>query len=246
MSLILTHKLSKYYGSQPVLRDINLSIEKGQFVSVVGPSGCGKSTLLYSIAGFVEYEGTIERPSPLGIVFQHHALYPFMTVADNISLGLTSTSRREKQAKVDELLSVVGLAGYGPKYPWQCSGGESQRISIARAFAINPVAVLLDEPFSALDMMRREAMAEWLMGVLATHPKTVVFVTHWLDEAILLSDRVIAMADGRILCDFAIDYDRARRESFKTDLRFAELRREIRSCIFDNRTNSFQGGTCDG
>lgn len=231
MSLISIKNLDKSYGTRRVLTGLDLRVEPGEFVSVVGQSGCGKSTLLFAIAGFLPYEGIIERPQHVGIVFQNYALYHFMTCEANIALGLGHLPKIERAKKVQEYLRIIGLADDGRKYPWQLSGGESQRIAIARAFATDPDAVLLDEPFSALDLMRREAMAEWLMSFLAERPTTVVFVTHWLDEAILLGDRVVAMADGRIVQDFKVGFPRPRNEALKADPTFVRLRNEIRDSL---------------
>ena len=167
-----------------------------------------------------------------GFVFQNHSLYPFMTCRDNVALGLGHLSPEKCSAKVDEYLEIVGLPDYGNRYPWQLSGGESQRIAIARAFAPEPDAVLMDEPLSALDVMRREAMLEWLMDFLKNRPTTILMVTHWIDEAILPADRVIVLGDGSVTKDVSISLPRPRTDQTKNAPDFAAIRTSIRNCIF--------------
>lgn len=223
------------YGSDEVLRGVNLEIEAGQFVSIVGRSGCGKSTLLNCIAGFVKSTGgSVSGRTRFGFVFQNHSLYPFMTCRENIALGLGHLERRIAQAKIDEYLEIVGLESHAERYPWQLSGGESQRIAIARAFAPEPDAVLMDEPLSALDVMRRESMLGWLMDFLKNRPTTVIMVTHWIDEAILPADRVVVLRDGVVNNEFSINLARPRTEHLKVSPEFVTLRTQIRNCIFQS------------
>ena len=219
------------YDGKKVLDGINLQIESGEFVSIVGQSGCGKTTLLNCIAGFLNSEGKVGAVGRIGYVFQNHALYPFMTCGENIALGLGFLKATERQERVSEYLEIVGLPNYQERYPWQLSGGESQRIAIARAFAPKPCAVLLDEPLSALDIMRREAMMEWLIGLMEKYPTTVLMVTHWIDEAILASDRVVVLGNGVIKRDFPVSLPRPRSDLTKAGGDFARLRNEIRLSI---------------
>ncbi len=232
MNPITVKNVRRSYAGRPVLNGVNLTVGDGEFVSIVGQSGCGKSTLLNCIAGFLDCDGEISGRSRVGFVFQNHSLYPFMTCATNIALGLGHLSDSARRAKVAEYLSIVGLDSYGDRYPWQLSGGEAQRIAIARAFAPEPDVVLMDEPLSALDVMRREAMLEWLMTFLTARRTTIVMVTHWIDEAILPADRVIVLAGGVVDAEVPIDLPRPRADQVKITPEFIKLRSQIRGRIF--------------
>jgi NitT/TauT family transport system ATP-binding protein len=190
---------------------LSLSIEAGEFVSVVGPSGCGKTTLLFSIAGFVQPTNgrilvdckTITHPGPdRGVVFQSFALFNWLTVRNNIEFGLrmAGVALANRRSRSDELLAMVGLTRFADRYPYELSGGMKQRTAISRALAINPDILLMDEPFAALDTQSREIMQEELVRIWNATRKTVVFVTHSIDEAIYLSTRVIVFTarPGRI------------------------------------------------
>jgi NitT/TauT family transport system ATP-binding protein len=237
-------------GTEPVtaLSGIDLDVPDGSFVSLVGPSGCGKSTLLKVVAdlmaptrGTVTVGGSAPRnlrhAGRIGLVFQQANLMPWLKVTDNIALLRDLVARRggsrEAGASIDELIKVVGLAGFETKYPHQLSGGMQQRVALARALALDPAVLLMDEPFAALDEITRDRMAFELMRLWHHYRKTVLFVTHSLAEAVFLSDRVVLMSarPGRIHQVFEIDLARPRdRETRLTD-RFhqivSELNREL-------------------
>jgi NitT/TauT family transport system ATP-binding protein len=238
-------------GAEPVkaLTGINLDIPDGAFVSLVGPSGCGKSTLLKVVAdlmaptrGSVTVGGTpprnLRHAGRIGLVFQQANLMPWLKVTDNIGLLRDLVARRgsaprEAGTNIEELIRVVGLAGFETKYPHQLSGGMQQRVALARALALDPAVLLMDEPFAALDEITRDRMAFELMRLWHLYRKTVLFVTHSLAEAVFLSDRVVLMSarPGRIHQTFEIDLPRPRdRETRLTD-RFhqivSELNREL-------------------
>jgi NitT/TauT family transport system ATP-binding protein len=238
-------------GAEPVqaLSGINLTIPDGAFVSLVGPSGCGKSTLLKVVAdlmaptrGAVTVGGspprTLRHAGRIGLVFQQANLMPWLKAADNIALlrdlvAGRGGAAREAATGIDELVRVVGLAGFEAKYPHQLSGGMQQRVALARALALDPAVLLMDEPFAALDEITRDRMAFELMRLWQLYRKTVLFVTHSLAEAVFLSDRVVLMSarPGRIHREFEIDLPRPRdRETRLTD-RFhqivSELNREL-------------------
>lgn len=194
-----------------VLEDINLSIEEGEFISIVGASGCGKSTLLRLIGGLdTEYDGAIvyqghriNAPSlDCGIVFQEHRLFPWMTVEQNIALAFeaTNTPRAERKARVAEQIHVVGLTGFESAYPHQISGGMSQRVAIARALVLRPKLLLLDEPFGALDALTRLKLQQELQRLWEHESLTTILVTHDVEEAVFLGDRIVVMdaRPGRI------------------------------------------------
>lgn len=205
--IINVEKLNKQFivDKQPmqVLRDINLHIKKGEFITIVGHSGCGKSTLLKIMCGLVDYEdGIVERnghavdgPGPkCGMVFQDHRLLPWLKIKDNVGFGLKNISKEEREEKVRKHLKLVGLEGFENSYPSQLSGGMSQRAAIARGLANNPTILLLDEPFGALDALTRIQMQKEILRIKETEGTTMVMVTHDIDEAIYLGDRIVVMS----------------------------------------------------
>src|SRR5215471_13446774 len=223
------------------IHDIDLAVGDNQFVSIVGPSGCGKSTLLYIIAGFVAptsgsvlVDGQAVRgPGPdRGIVFQEYALFPWRTVQDNIRYGLEEkgVSRDEAARIVDKYVRVMGLQGFQHKYPRELSGGMKQRVALARTLAYDPDVLLMDEPFGALDAQTRELQQDQLLSVWRERKKTVLLVTHSVDEAVYLSERVLVMTarPGRIksVVDIALDRSRTR-EEIVTSAEFAALRNRV-------------------
>jgi NitT/TauT family transport system ATP-binding protein len=229
-------------GPEPVkaLSGINLEVPDGAFVSLVGPSGCGKSTLLKVVAdlmaptrGTVTVGGSAPRnlrhAGRIGLVFQQANLMPWLKVADNIALLRDLVARRgggrEAATGIDELIRVVGLAGFETKYPHQLSGGMQQRVALARALALDPAVLLMDEPFAALDEITRDRMAFELMRIWHHYRKTVLFVTHSLSEAVFLSDKVVLMTarPGRIHRVFDVDLPRPRDRETRLSDRFHEI-----------------------
>jgi NitT/TauT family transport system ATP-binding protein len=205
------------------LEDINLHIASSEFVSVVGTSGCGKSTLLRIVCGligatrgkvFVGGEQVREPRDDVGVVFQNAVLLPWLTVKENILLpmDLRQKRRREHEQRADELLVMTGMTGFEGKYPFELSGGMKQRVSICRALMCQPSFLALDEPFGALDAMTREAMNLELMRIWADTKATVLFITHSVPEAVLLSDRVVVMTPrpGRVAEVLRIELPRPR------------------------------------
>jgi NitT/TauT family transport system ATP-binding protein len=194
--------LSKSFGSLNVLRDLNFQVNDHEFVAIVGPSGCGKTTLLRTIAG-IEFadEGAvlidghaIKGPGPdRGFVFQQDSLFPWRTIWQNLVFGLEVNGRLNEAnlANARKLLKLVGLSGFEKYYPTQISGGMRQRVNLARALALNPEVLIMDEPFSALDAQTREVMQLELLRIWQEGRKTVLFITHQIDEAVFLADRII-------------------------------------------------------
>jgi len=225
--LISVQALRVSYGDTEVLHGIDLQVEEGQFVSIVGKSGCGKSTLLLALAGFIPREGEITFPGEFGMVFQNYAVFPWMTVRDNIAFGLGGRGAAERNTIVDQHLSLVGLESHASKYPSQLSGGQAQRVALARALAADPKVVLMDEPFGALDNFTRNQMQQWLAELWQNEHKTVLLVTHNIEEAVFLSDRLILMEKGRIEGDVAVDLKRPRAADLKFSAGFVDLRRSI-------------------
>ncbi|MFG6082431.1 ABC transporter ATP-binding protein [Paracoccus litorisediminis] len=227
------------------LSDINLELQSGEFVSIIGPSGCGKSTLLYMIGGFVPASDgkilidgrPVTGPGPdRGPVFQEFALFAWKTVLQNIAYGLRlqGKSKPEAEERARVLLRMVGLERFANFYPKELSGGMKQRVAIARTLAYNPEILLMDEPFGALDAHTRTHLQRDLLRIWEEHRKTVLFVTHSVEEAVYLSDRVIVMAagPGRIARIIPIELERPRQRSeLMFDRRYQEYITEIEGMI---------------
>ncbi len=210
--MITVDAVTKRYGDFAALNDVSLEVPAGSLTALLGPSGSGKSTLLRVVAGLeVPDSGTVrieERDATnvpvqqrgIGFVFQHYAAFKHLTVRENVAFGLRirKRPRREADAKVDELLGIVGLAGYQSRYPSQLSGGQRQRMALARALAIEPRVLLLDEPFGALDAKVRADLREWLRRLHDEVEVTTVLVTHDQEEAMAVADRIAVMNEGRI------------------------------------------------
>jgi NitT/TauT family transport system ATP-binding protein len=237
-------------GDVVALENIEASIGEGEFVCLLGPSGCGKSTLLRIIAGLIPASAgrVLIGPQPVqgcgpdrAFVFQDYALFPWMTVQDNVGFGLAARGMPldEQRRAAVELLKVVGLAQFAAKYPHHLSGGMKQRVSIARALAVEPQILLMDEPFGALDAQTRSVMQEELLRIWARYRKTVIFVTHSISEALLLADTVLLMSarPGRVKSTLRVDLPRPRDESGP---RMIELRRRVLAELSEEIARSMQ------
>jgi NitT/TauT family transport system ATP-binding protein len=239
-----------------IFKDISLSIKEGEFVSVVGPSGCGKTTMLRVINGLLpptsgqifidgkEQSGT-DGDLVMGFVFQGASLLPWRTSLKNILLGLEGKkSGKEAEQVARSHLNLVGLAGFENHYPHQLSGGMQQRVNLARALAVDPRILLMDEPFAALDAQTRIFMQLELLRIWWQTKKTVIFITHMISEAILLSDRVIVFSHrpGRIRSEFAVPLARPRNIEIKSDPRFVELENIVWKQIEEEVKASRHGG----
>jgi len=222
------------------LEPTSLEVLDNDFVTILGPSGCGKSTLLRLVAGLdhptagrITLDGRpVSTPGPdRGMVFQSYTLFPWLTVADNIGFGLREkgVARERRDEVLREWLSRIGLTGFEHHYPKQLSGGMQQRTAIARALANDPAILLLDEPFGALDNQTRALMQELLLGIWERERKTVLFVTHDIEEAIFLASRVVVMTarPGRIKADVAIDLPHPRHYTIKTSPEFSALKARL-------------------
>ena len=238
-----------------VLEDINLAFRPGEFVSLVGASGCGKTTLLRIIDGLIEptsgevlLDGRrIGRPGPdRGFVFQSDCLLPWRSVLDNIIFGmeLQRIPKSESRSRAQQLIKLVGLAGFEGHFPLELSGGMKQRVNLARALAVNPQILLMDEPFAALDAQTREVMQAELLRIWAEAQKTVVFVTHQIDEAVYLSDRVVVLRarPGRVKEEVFIDLPRPRDLHLKRSPQFVEYVDHIWGLIEQEVIQSVKAG----
>jgi NitT/TauT family transport system ATP-binding protein len=238
---IIFNQISKKYSQNTkrevaALDDISFTVEENEFVSIVGPSGCGKTTLLKIVAGLVKqdagqivYQG-IQNPNAV-MVFQDQGLLPWLTVLDNIGLGLElqRTPKASRRKQVLEFMKLVKLDGFENHYPHELSGGMRQRVALARAFLTNPDILLMDEPFGSLDAQTRIILQEELLNIYRVQQKTILFVTHDIDEAILLSDRVIVLSDrpGKIQQSIQIPIERPRDLEIKNHPKFVEIRSRI-------------------
>ena len=220
------------------VQDVSLSIAPGEFVCVLGPSGCGKSTLLGALAGHwtpsrgsIQVDGApVSGPHPdRGLVFQQHTLFPWKKVLDNVAFGLKmqGIGRKERRERARDLLGLVGLAGFEDRYPVQLSGGMQQRVEIARVLINHPRVMLMDEPFGALDAQTRLKMQELLLDVWARVNTTIIFITHDIDEALFLADRILVMSPrpGRIIDEIRLDFPRPRHPDVMTSSHFTRLKR---------------------
>jgi NitT/TauT family transport system ATP-binding protein len=220
------------------VHDVSFHVRPGEFVCVLGPSGCGKSTLLGALAGHLQpargeirVDGEpVRGPGPQrGLVFQHHTLFPWRRVVDNVAFGLKmqGVTRRERRERALELLQLVGLHGFESRYPIELSGGMQQRVEIARVLINQPQVLLMDEPFGALDALTRAKMQHLLLDVWARFRTTVLFITHDIDEALFLADRILIMSPrpGRIVEDLLLPFDRPREAGLPTSAQFVALKR---------------------
>lgn len=237
--------LEKVYESggtrTKAIEDLSLNVESGEFLSVVGPSGCGKSTLLYLVAGFLEkttgeiaVDGQpIDGPgTDRGVVFQDYALFPWRTVMKNVTYGLEQKGMgsEESKAVAQEFIDMMDLDGFEEKYPKELSGGMKQRVALARTLAYDPKILLMDEPFGALDQPLREALQDHLLDIWADLDKTVLFITHDVEEAVYLSDRVMIMTrhPGTKKSTVEIDLDRSQsREEIIMSDEFTDTKTQV-------------------
>lgn len=243
-----------------VLDELDMQIRDGEVVCVVGPSGSGKTTMLNLIAGFTRPDGgevlvdgkPVSGPgAERGVVFQQYAVFPWLTVAQNIAFGLTlrnrSVPRKDRDRVVARYVELMGLSGFEDAYPKTLSGGMRQRVAIARAYAVDPEILLMDEPFGALDAQTRDQMGEQLLDVMDQEGKTVLFITHSVEEAIFLAHRVVVLtprpARVREIVDIPIAYPRD--ADAKTTHQFVDLRRRVESLLTTVDGDSSRGATLD-
>src|SRR5581483_1209677 len=244
MAVVEVEHLTKLFvrGSNRVeaIRDLSLRVADGEFVTIVGPSGCGKSTFLHILGGFVPRDGgtmrvdgrAVDGPGPdRGMMFQDLALFPWRTVAGNVgwALEVQGRPRAEREATVEKLLALVGLLPFRQHYPNELSGGVRQRVALARVLSFEPGVLLMDEPFGALDAQTRELMQEELQRIWQQARKTVLFVTHDIDEAVYLGDRVVVFTarPGEIKAEIGIALPQPRNIELKKDAQFLAYRNTI-------------------
>lgn len=238
---IVATGVHRYFGGTGerihALGPVDLTISDGEFVCIVGPSGCGKSTFLRMVAGLIgPSEGSIEftthrEGQSTSMVFQDYSIFPWKRVIDNVRYGLdiAGVRRKEGNRRAMEYLGKLGLAERAKSWPETLSGGMKQRVAIARALAVEPEILLMDEPFAALDAQMRQILQEELLDLWQADRRTVLFITHSLDEAILLGDRVLVMSSrpGKIIADIRVPFERPRSNQIRTSHEFTELTSEL-------------------
>ncbi len=246
VKLSIEHLSKRYWFEREdrevlAVSDVSLEVEDGEFLAIVGPSGCGKTTLLNIVAGLLPYEeGTVsidgKRVDGPGVdravVFQHSSLLPWRTIAGNVRYGMEMQRRFDEatmQERTDHFVKLVGLNGFEKHFPNELSGGMQQRVNLARALAADPKVLLMDEPFAALDAQTREFMQSELLKIWSQARKTVLFITHQINEAVYLADRVAVMSarPGRLKGVFKIPFGRPRTLSLKRDPQFLEIEDSI-------------------
>jgi ABC-type nitrate/sulfonate/bicarbonate transport system ATPase subunit len=240
VKLAIDHLTKRYWrGARDVLAlsDVTLAVEDGEFMAIVGPSGCGKTTLLNIVAGLLPCEqgsvaidgAKVQGPGvDRAVVFQHSSLLPWRSIAGNIRYGMELQKRFDKttmRERVEHFIKMVGLNGFERHYPSELSGGMQQRVNLARALAADPKVLLMDEPFAALDAQTREFMQSELLKIWSQARKTVLFITHQINEAVYLADRVTVMSSrpGRVKDVFKVPFGRPRTLSLKRDPKFLEI-----------------------
>jgi NitT/TauT family transport system ATP-binding protein len=242
VKLEIDHVYKKYWLDRSAneilaLSDVSIQVEDGEFMAIVGPSGCGKTSLLNIVAGLLPYDrGTVSIDGKQvqgpgvdrAVVFQHSSLLPWRTILGNVRFGMELQRRFEEatmKERADQFIKLVGLRGFEKHYPGELSGGMQQRVNLARALASDPKVLLMDEPFAALDAQTREFMQSELLKIWSAARKTVLFITHQINEAIYLADRVVVMSarPGRVKDVFRIPFGRPRTLSLKRDPRFLEI-----------------------
>ena len=237
----VSHVYAGPEGGVPALSNVSMKVGAGRFIVIVGPSGCGKTSLLMMMAGLRDHtEGRIDvhgapmpKPDPerVGVIFQEASLFPWLTTFDNIEfpLSLRGMSKDERRRKSQPMLQLVGLTGFGERYPHELSGGMKQRVSIARGLVQDPPVLLMDEPFAALDEQTRMTMGHELLRIWETTNKTVVFITHSLTEAVYLADEVYVMSPrpGRMIDHIMVDLPRPRTYEMMATDTFGRMRDRI-------------------
>ncbi len=257
-ALIQLANVSKVFGTRKgeivAVSDFSYEINKGEIVTLVGASGCGKTTLLNMVAGFLApTSGTISLDgAPIkgveprcGMIFQSYALFPWLTVRKNVELGprLNGVPKKTRRDEVQQFIEMVGLEGFEDSYPGELSGGMRQRVALCRVLANKPDILLCDEPFAALDAMTRQVMQQELLRIVGESGQTVLFITHSIDEALILSDKVVVMSarPGRVKEVYEVDLPHPRKVEVQLTDRYLELKRSIWDIVEEEVMASMRG-----
>jgi NitT/TauT family transport system ATP-binding protein len=247
-SRLVVENAAVRYGELPVLADVSLEVGSSEIVSIVGPSGCGKTTLLRCVGGLTELNGgeiridgqRVEKPLPsVSMVFQHFGLFPWKNLWNNIAYGLKlrGAPKEEVESRVRAAIELVGLKGFEKSYPHQLSGGMQQRAGLARALVMEPTLLLMDEPFSAVDAQTREQLQFELLRIWDSRPTAMMFVTHAIDEAVLMGDRVVVLAGrpAHVRAVRKVDLPRPRDRTVVSSRSFINLRDQVWHDLFNHQ-----------
>ncbi len=225
--ILSVKNLSASYNEK-IIENIFISLKKNEFITIIGKSGEGKTTLLNSIAGLKECSGEIKKPNNISMVFQNYSLFPWMNVIENISFGcIENLTKSEKIKKATGIIEKIGLIGKENYYPKELSGGQQQRVAIGRALMAEPELILLDEPFANLDSHTRLQMQNWMIQLAKANKNSTILVTHDVDEALLLSDRILLLQNKTISKEIIVPFNKPRKNGLRFTQEFQELKKEI-------------------
>lgn len=224
-NVISVQQISVAYGKVNVLEDVSFEVKAGEFIAIIGKSGSGKTSLLNTLAGFIKYKGRVTTHGKIGFCYQNHSLFYWMTVAENIGFGLKDDTNKKDIVK--SILQKIGMSDLGQKYPAELSGGQVQRVALGRAIAGQPGIIFLDEPFSSLDIYTRDQMMDWMLKIIATEGSTFMMVTHYLDEALLLADRIFVLKEKKIVAEIPVPFGRSRTQAIRFTPRFQEYKQQL-------------------
>ncbi len=242
MTQVEVQSLSVSFGQLSVLRNVSVNVRAGEFVSLVGGSGSGKTTFLNALAGFIPHTGQVTMPARRGVVFQDHSVFPWMTVEENIAFGLEDLNPADCRQVVQHHLQLIQMEEKRKCYPAELSGGQVQRVGIARALAPKPAVVLMDEPYAALDRPTRDKMQNWLLDVWSQEQNHGCMSHSRSGRALYMSDRILLLRNGHIEDDIAIPFYRPRTDDLKFSPEFIRLKRELYTAIND-RASAQTAGT---
>jgi len=227
MNYYTIENLSVYYDNNCILNNLDLKINEGELIVIVGKSGCGKTTFLKALANFIPYTGKINISKKIGMVFQQYAIFPWMTISENIMFGIGNHKKNDKNRIVNDLLMKIGLTEKQKQYPAKLSSGQIQRVALARSIARNPDILLMDEPFGALDYFTRVKMQQWLLDLWSQYKITIILVTHDIEEAIFLADRIIVLNKNQFTKNIKIPFPRPRLINIKFTNEFNQIKQEL-------------------
>jgi ABC-type nitrate/sulfonate/bicarbonate transport system ATPase subunit len=236
-AIIETINISISYDGTSVIENFNFSCNIGEFVAIVGKSGAGKSSFLNVLAGFIPHTGEVKTTGSIGYVFQNYALFPWMTVEQNIRFGLEKLDRSEKKQRSEDILKRIDMLDYADRYPNQLSGGQIQRVALARALAPDPNVLLMDEPYGALDPLTRDKMQDWLASIWRESNKTILFVTHNIEEAIFLANRIIVIKDQKLVADIEVPFSYPRHNDLRFSEHFLDMKLAVLNYMENNSTS---------
>jgi len=197
MIYLQTKNLAVFYKNNCILNNLNFSAKQGEFIVIIGKSGCGKTTFLNALANLIPFSGEIKIAHKLGFVFQQYPIFPWLTVSQNIAFGLDDYPKQSKAQIIQKHLKMIGLETKKDNYPAQLSSGQKQRVALARSLAHRPKVLLMDEPYGALDYYTKLKMQKWLLNIWSKHKNTIIFITHDIEEAIFLADRILVLKNKK-------------------------------------------------